>query len=46
MMLFLGNIIGNEGAGFITESLKSNSSLTELNIKSDKKLFINKERKK
>ena len=32
-----GNIIGAEGARMISESLKTNSTLTELNLRSDRK---------
>ena len=35
---WIGNIIGNEGAKRISESLKINTSLTELNMNGDEEM--------
>ena len=41
---WIDNQIGDEGAKRISESLKINTSLTELNLESDEKIWNEKER--
>ena len=41
---WIGNQIGSEGAKTISESLKINTSLTELNLRSDEKIRNKNER--
>ncbi len=41
---WIGNQIGDEGTKSISESLKINSSLTKLNMLSDKKMYEMKRR--
>ena len=45
MKKWIGNQIGDEGAKTISESLKINTSLTELNLWSDEKVTNEKERR-
>ena len=41
---WIGNKIGDEGAKTISESLKINTSLTELNLRCDEKIWNEKDR--
>ena len=46
MKKWIGNEIGSEGAKRISESLKINTSLTELDLEGDEKIRNEKERTK